>query len=165
MAKKIFKEKQRFNRIEIFGLLLFFIVGLTYRFFEKYVINPNEIDINAVGFIGFILLLSVIFLYFWKLSFDITVTKKSLQYRYGFPFSKKQKIKWEDIEQYQFVETPEAVQLSGWNVQFQNDEQQFSLCGRNGIQIVTKDGKKIFLGSRRLEKLKSKITKFLRDKA
>lgn len=161
MAKKIYKEKQRFNNIEIYGLLLFFIVGLTYRFFDKYIIHSNQMDINAFGFIAFILLLGATFMYFWQLSLDIAVTKKGLQFQYNSLFTKKQKIKWEDIDQIQFEETPQVAQLSGWNVQFQNDEELYSLCGRKGVRIVTKDGTKVFLGSKTLETFKENIKKFL----
>ena len=165
MAKKIFEETQRFRNLEIFGLLLFFILGLSYRFVERYVLSESQFDVNALGMIGFILLLGGVFIYLWKLTLNITITKKGLQYRYKSLFGKNQKIKWKDIDGIQFIETPVATQLSGWNVQFQNDEEQFSMCGRNGIQIVTKDGRKVFLGSKRLAKLKSKIIKFITKKS
>ena len=68
---------------------------------------------------------------------------------------------WEDIEEYRFVESTQPANWSGWNVQFQNEERQVSLCGRNGVQIVTKDGEKLFIGSRKLDVLREKIKNHL----
>ncbi|MCR9287321.1 MAG: hypothetical protein NXI23_08070 [Bacteroidetes bacterium] len=161
MKKLKFKEEQRFSRFEIYALLLFFIIGLTYRFVENLLVNGLQMDSTSVSVIGFIVLLAGSLWYLWNLKLEISVNKKGLKYQFGSWNAEPKRIKWEDIEEYRFVESTQPANWSGWNVQFQNEERQVSLCGRNGVQIVTKDGEKLFIGSRKLDVLREKIKNHL----
>ncbi len=62
---------------------------------------------------------------------------------------------------YEFVETSLLAGLSGGNINFSSQENLYSVCGRNGMVLHTKDGETVFLGSRSLLERKEEIKKYL----
>ena len=99
-----------------------------------------------------LILLGGAFAYFWNIHYSVKINEKGISYQY-FPLHRgKHKIKWEEVKDCQVVKTPVIAALSGWNVHFSNEE-FYSLNGRNGLDVTLKNGEKVFLGAKDVEKL------------
>ena len=160
MAKKIYKEKQRFNGWEVIALIAFFIVGLTYRFISQHWLEPVEAPMSVATYLAFMIPLGVSLWYLVRLQLSVKVTKKSISVRYS-PFSKKtHKIKWKDVEECEFISAAGPANTSGWNVRF-GPEKRFSLRGRQGVHLKTRQGEDILIGTRYPDRLKQAIRQVL----
>lgn len=160
MAKKIFKEKQRFTGWEVIFLLAFFIIGLTYRFVSQHWLSPVADPMSVWTYVAFIIPLVATLWYLIKLRLSIMITEKSITVKYG-PFNfKKHKFKWENVEECEICESGELSRMSGWEVNFDH-EKRFSLIGRKGIHLKTKEGENIFIGTKNLQDLKQAVGQVL----
>ena len=164
MNKVKFKEEQSFRAIGILGLLAVLIIGLSARFadhlFGSTVVEYNNLPILLMSWA----VLIIAFIYFWKIRYTIKVNKKGISYQYFPAHSSKNKIKWEEVDNCEVVRTPLATELSGWNVQFSN-EKNYSLSGRNGLNLTLKNGEQVFLGAKNLDKLQQVIRKFIQKES
>jgi len=152
MAKEIFKEKQRFCDWEVFALLSFFILALTYRFFDQHFIHPVG---NAMSIVGYLLLLLPLIgglVYLASLRMSVKVTDKHISLKYSHWHREKHKIKWDDIEECEVLKPTPTAKWSGWNVSF-NHEKKYTLSGRAGLHLRTKEGEDIIIGARKCNEL------------
>ena len=149
MAKKIFKEQQRFRNWEIIALLAFLMIGLTVRFILQNWAAPVDNPMPFTTYAVFMLPMGAVLWYILSLRLSVRVTEKSIRVKRSSPWQKEShKIKWKDVEEIELVETSPGAQWSGGNITF-NREKKYSLCGRTGVHLTTKDGEEILIGARR----------------
>ncbi len=160
MAHKFFAEKQR---IKDPLLLISFIVLLAYSLFllgREFYFNgvSNAAPIILLGFavlvIGFGLWIII------RLQLKVAVTKKGIDYKMSPLHTKKKRIKWDEVEECKVIETPKVAHMHSGNMKFWY-EKKFTLSGRNGISVITKDGERYFIGTRETADLKRSIIKAL----
>ena len=157
MAKKLFKEKQQYRDRGIITLLVFLIGGMLFKIGREMLYATHPSVLNIVTCTIFIALMGVLLYYLLRLQLNISVSDKSINVKMkSWYTNKKRKIYWDEIESCNIVQTPLATQWHGGNIRFDH-EKTFSFCGRNGVELTTKSGEKYFLGSRRLEELKTAI--------
>ncbi len=160
MSKKIFKEKQRFSGWEVIALLGFFIVGLTYRFISQHWISPIEEPMPVMTYLVFAIPLAAAVWYLVNLKLSVRMTEKSISVQYS-PFGvKKHKIKWEDVEECKILSSNETARTSGWDVNL-NREKRFSLTGRSGLHLRTKNGENVIIGAKNLTGLKQAVAQVM----
>lgn len=160
MSKVKFKEQQTFREPSILGLLALLIVGLSVGLVNQLMANAasnSSLELAPIALI--FIVLGGAFAYYWNVKYTVKVNEKGISYQYFPLHDEAQKIKWEDIESIEIVSTSLATQLSGWNVQFSN-KNVYSLSGRNGLDIELKNGERVFLGARNLNKLQKVIANF-----
>ncbi len=156
MAKKIFKENQRFSGWEVIGLLAFFVVGLTYRFIEQHWISPVSDPMPILAFLAFVIPMVGVIWYLVNVKLSVKVTDKSISFKYS-PFNrKKHKIKWDDVEDCEFLSSIGSCRTSGWDINFDH-EKRFSLSGRSGVHLRTKQGENVLIGAKDMRGLKQAI--------
>lgn len=163
MATKILREEQRCRSLNIFLMLLLFIL-LTVGALVKSFFVQSEGLITSYPFLILVLLAlgGITWFLLYRVKMEINVSKKGLNLRHYPMHPKKLKIKWDEVDDYEFVDTSDAAQWKGWDVHFSTfGEQYYSLCGRTGMRIHTKDGDHIFIGSKKLPKMKDKIERIL----
>lgn len=160
MSKKLFKETQNFhNWALLMGLVISFALVI-YRIIDTILYPPSFLFLNMLVYAVMLVSIIVGFWYMFQLRLKISITEKSIRFRMEPFHSKKKKIYWEEIDTVEIVETPEIAQWHGGNITF-NHEKRFSIYGRNGLHLVTKDGQEYFLGSRRLNELRKVISEVL----
>lgn len=72
-----------------------------------------------------------------------------LKFQY-YPFHrKKQKIYWDEVEQFEVLNLPLSVQLSGWGVHV--CERTYCVAPGTGIRLYLKNGQKIFISCKNPE--------------
>jgi hypothetical protein len=158
MATKLHKEKQYFNDKAVFGLLgLGAAAALGRGIFELF--SNNSSLVHSLGMLAIACLLGAILYGLVQLKLKVTVSEKSIKYKL-YPFhAKAQKIRWEDVEDCCIVKTPKAAEWHGASVRY-NGESRFSLAGRNGLRVKTKDGDKYFIGCSDVDGLQKAMQSF-----
>jgi len=167
MKKTKYQELQGFNRWDAIALLAILIVATSYTL-GKYIFSGQlaAMDPLTLGFIILCLLgMTAAMIYLLSVKMEIVVKGKSIRFQYYPLQAKKHKIKLKDVKDFKVVKTPPAAAYSGWNVRYNTDEEFYSVCGRTGIQLKLKNGKKFFIGCKRPEKLREIMTKVLRSES
>ncbi len=149
--KKRFKEKQYFSDrmtyIFLGSVLIASIIGLVKSAFFQAGSTANMIMCLAIAISCIVGLL-----WFQRLRLNLSINSKRIKYKF-FPLHKKAKrILWEDVESCRIVRTSGISQWYGGNVRFAK-EAWYSLTGRNGLSIRTKDGKHLFIGCNDIDQL------------
>ncbi len=162
MAKK-YKETQTFGCPEVWLLLGGLQLGLTVRFFQ-HLLNGTS---HLFPFWVFALLsapLLGLMVYLWKVRVEVRISTKKIAVRMRSWYrTRRKKIHVADIAELRVVDTPDALQWMGGNISFDHAH-QYSLHGRKGLFIRTKDGEEYFVGVRNiseilplLQKLRKKV--------
>lgn len=163
MAKKILKENQKCRRWEIHGLLAFLVIGLTYRFIAQQIGDYSETTLSFTVYALLVLPILGLLLYLIKMELSVRITDKDIKIKQH-PWSKQERrIKWKDVKDYSIVKVPEIAQWSGWNVNF-NNEENYAINGRKGLHLTTKNDEEIFIGFSNLDKLKEALNQILPNK-
>lgn len=154
MEQVKFKEQQRFRGIEIFGLIAFLGIGITYRFVEQNFINYSE---NATMTIPtFLLLMGLLMIalaYFLSIRLTTRINDKGIRFQYSPWHYEKRKIKWSEIASWEIIDLPREAEYSGWGVQFK-EQNIYSVSGKRGLKLELTDGETVFIGSRKLTALR-----------
>ncbi len=156
--KEKYKETQTFGYPEVWMLIGGLQVGLIIRFVQhwlegSYALFPFE----TLLFLSAPLVVLMVFL--WKLRVEVRVSAKKIAihvrdwYRH-----KRAKIPVAEIEEIELIDTPPAAQWVGGNISFDHAH-QFSLQGRRGLFIRTREGEEYFVGVSNIQQLKPLLRK------
>lgn len=161
MSKLKFKEERKFRNWEFYAIFGLIILGASYRLFEHLY---TQAIINSWIVLGYssIILISGLLIYLFKTVKLVTVvSKKGIKYQL-YPFHlKRQKIKWEDIEDYKIVKLRDNSRWSGWNVNFNSDHRRFGLGESAGLFVNLKSGENVFIGVESDQELKKSMEKLM----
>lgn len=159
MAKKLFKEKQRFRDFPFLILLGALLVLFGYQFVHLLVAGGiPSVFMKGMLCLGTMVLLLGLIWYYWNIKLTVSVSRSGISYKM-LPWQKRKRhIPWEEVKSCEIVQTPKAEQWHGGNITF-NHEKRFSVSGRNGIHITTNSGDELFIGSKRPEELKKAVEK------
>lgn len=155
MATTIYKEKQRFHDWLTIGLLSLASVGLLYSAVSYFWLPEITLFYSLVCLVLAVGLGYVI----WgllNLRSKLTVTNKKIKFQLQGSFETSKKIAWEDVESCTVVQTPRLAKWNRPKVTL-TDEEFYSLDGRNGLMITTKDGKQYFIGCQNVEDLQQAL--------
>ncbi len=162
MAKKIYKEKQRVRANGMILMVIFLMGILLYSFFQSLFEHNWVFTYVEWSSLALLLLLGCFLWYLFRLKLNLAISKQGIHYKMSPWHNKKRKILWEDVHRCEIIKTPKMAQWHGGNITF-NYEKRFSVSGRNGLLVTTKDGQQYFLGSRRLYALKNAVEKALKE--
>ncbi len=158
MSQVIFKEKQCYTKSKV--ILLAIITLLVSAFFiNLFIQTPYDKTAVMLGGVICVGYLAGVTFYLWRLQLKTTISNKKIKFKYSPLHAKKQTIKTDEVEDYQVVKTPLLAKLSGWDVQFNTMEEVYSLSGRTGLELILKDGKHIFIGTKKPIVLKNALDK------
>lgn len=153
MAHKIHhKETQRFRAWEIISLLALLIVLTLYRLYttigqtgveqELFLLKASLILVTLGGLLTFLLSIRLV----------LKVDGNQIKYQYYPLHYRKQKIAWEDVEDYEVVDLPFTAQLNGWALHY--GERIFSANRRAGLRLYLRDGQRLFISCKNPEALR-----------
>ncbi|TXF84707.1 hypothetical protein FUA23_21080 [Neolewinella aurantiaca] len=151
MATKLHKEKQRFNDKVVIALLGVAILALLYGTAYSLIVEPSE-PLKAGMFLLSALAVSGWLYYLVQLRLEVKISDKSIKYQMAPLHTSSRKIKWKEVEECAIVKTPKVAQWHGANLCY-GAESRFSLVGRNGLSLTTKDGRKYFIGCSDVDQL------------
>lgn len=155
MSKIQFKEKQRYDNKVVMGILL--VTGaVSLIAAASILLLAPESTSRAVMLLCVTGVAWVVYWLLSKLELKLTVSKNKVKYKLSWFYTFKNSFRWDDIEHYEVVKTPELAQWSGANITYGN-ERTISLNGRNGLSLTTKNGEHYFLGSKNVGALESTL--------
>lgn len=158
MANKLHKEKQRYTDKMVFGMLgagvLLVLAGVCKAAVSDS-FNPLHFSLLLTVAAG----LSGWMYWLFRLRLSVKITDKSIKYKMAPLHGSSRKIPWSEVEDCTIVQTPKIGQWHGGNLTY-GAESHYSLSGRNGLSVKTRDGRKYFIGCRDVEGLKDALSTF-----
>lgn len=159
MSKTQFKEEQRFRRWEVFALLVVLMISASYHFVELYLSGVYESYFLTLQYALITVIIAGPLAYLLSIRLILKIDEEGIKYQY-FPWHyRKHKIKWEEIEHFEFINTPVLAELSGWAVRLGTWERMFSVSGRTGLSLSLKNGEQLFIGTKHPEELKDALAR------
>jgi hypothetical protein len=154
MANKIYREKQKYSdRINLVVLQLVGIVCLIGLIQESVSVSGSMS--KMITFSCLILLVACTLLLLRRLKLKVDINDKRIKYKLTPLHSKSQKIKWNEVQYCEIVKTSAAAHWHGANLN--HGELKYSLAGRNGLSILTKEGIRYFIGIQDIDSLRDKM--------
>ncbi len=156
MSKALFKEKHCYgNKIVLIALVA--IGLLTSIRALSFLVNGETSHYYDCIFL-FTITLVIICAVWWltRLKLKVAIGDKNIKFKMSPRHVKKRSIPWEEVEKCEIVKTSEAAQWSGRNITFHR-EKRFSLTGRNGLAIKTRNGECYFIGCKNIAKLRQTL--------
>lgn len=147
----LFVEKQRFSQWWIWLLLGSFTFVLGYIFAQEVKNGANFNDLITTGnLIIWLLFLLLTFALFYFSQLKTTITKEGIIISF-FPFLRKKMYGWEDIEK-AYTRTYSPIwEYGGWGIRYGfKNGMAYNISGKEGLQLVLKNGKKILIGSKKV---------------
>lgn len=155
MKKVLFKERQQ-SRSKDEIAIVFFFLALSILALGKEIIYWNGFNIKLLLCVILIAMLSFWLQVLITMKLKVSISEKAIKFKLNSFQSKSQKIKWKHIDELSIVRTPLFTQWHGGNITF-DSSRKFTLSGRNGVSLTTKDGESYFIGSRKLDELENAI--------
>ena len=155
--KILFEEQQRFTQWWIWAMLL---GTIAFAIWSVSIVNFRQ---NLL-LVFFAAVLPIVAFIFWLLAvrLDTKITSESISVRFRFiPFAHK-KILWSEVN------SAEVIVYNPWETGFGlrigfDGGIVYNTHGRNGLQIITKEGKKFLLGTQRPDELKKILADIIRS--
>lgn len=160
MAHKFFTEKQQIKDPLLLSASAALLVYSLFLLGREIVINnfshPIVISLLGVAVLVFAFGMWIVF----RVRLKVDVTKNGINYKMSPLHNKKKKIKWDEVDTCKVIETPKMAHMHSGNMKFWY-EKKFTLSGRNGLALITKEGDRYFIGTRETTELKKSIRKAL----
>ena len=158
MAKKIFKEKNRFDDAIVLLPLVAAVLTLLYGALT-YLWDPVTTPTYALVSLLLASLLTGTVVWLSRLQLQLKVSDKSIKVKLdGAPVSNR-KISWKDVKACKIVEPSDLdywlgrrLYLDGYN--------EYSLTGRGGLFVQTKQGEEYFIGCRNIDEIRVAFNRF-----
>jgi hypothetical protein len=160
MKKKLFKEKQHYQGKDLIVAIIVIMLLLTYQLIDSVFITHQQSWLNNILCLGVIIGLGWWIKSLFQREQKNIVTEKKIICKVDSWYQDKKKISLADIESCAIVKTPVAAQWHGVNIELP-EEQMWSINGRNGLAISTKNGEQIFIGSSRAQEMAQAIKQAL----
>lgn len=151
MKNYLFQEKQRFNDKLLYVLLGLGMAGSLIGFGQALMGHPMGMA-RAAAYLSLILLFGGYGWWLAHLRLKVVVNDQWIKFKMSPFHAKSQKIRWEEVAVCKVVKTPRAALWHGGNIRF-SGEYCYSLTGRNGLAILTKDGRRFFIGCNDVDEL------------
>ena len=163
-----YREEQRFDAL---WLILFLIgIGLVsfipiWKLFYKQIIigePPGNGGLSDKGlillFLGIIVVLIAIYGFIYVCKLTTYIDEKQIVYKF-FPFHRKPlSIQWEEVTSAEVIEYHPMMEYGGWGLRYGAKGVAYSTRGNKGLEIKTKEGKNILIGTREPEELRRFLT-------
>ncbi len=156
MAKKIYKEKQRFNSIEVTLFIVFFMLMTLVKLIRD-ISTHDTSQVEGLVCISLLALGALVLRMLYQSELKLCITDEYIKFKMTPWHANTQKIAWQDIESCEVVRTSNYAQWHGGNIAF-GHQKNFSFSGKNGLHFITNDGTSYFIGSRNLDALELAAT-------
>lgn len=152
--KIFFQETQRFKTWWLWILFLICAAGVVYAYF----IREAPLDDNdSLGvWMAFVLSASLVWL-FTAMRLTTEIRSDGIYVKYA-PFNKGfRKYAWQGLETVRVRKYSALFEYGGWGLRGFGNNRALNVSGNMGIQLSTKRGKKLLIGTRKPEEVKAAI--------
>lgn len=145
-----FTEVQRFRQWWLLIIMLIPALIFSWGIVQQIFLHKpfGDKPMSDEGLISSLLIFIVFFIWFFAfLRLETAVDETGIQYDFkGFPL-KKQLLKWEDIESARAVKYRPLLDYGGWGIRWGFHGKAYNVSGNMGIQIRTRAGANILIGT------------------
>ena len=155
---RIFREEQRFTQVWIIALLVISTIVPLATFIRAYI--NGQTSFQNVMIASSLLIVGCFFIFVFKLTTKID--EQGIHYKFSPIHFSYRLIKWKDMQKVYTRKYNAISEYGGWGCKggiFWKRENgiAFNVAGNDGIQILTKEGKKILIGTQQLIKANQSI--------
>jgi len=158
----LFREKQRFNQIWLW-LLMMTINGIfLYACFlqliqnQKFGSNPmsnNMLIFTFIMIVVFTILLRILYL-------DTLIGENGIYVRFS-PFQRKYKFfDWNAISKAYIRQYKPILEYGGWGIKYGKSGWAYNIQGNSGLQLELNDNTKILIGTQKMKEVKALLNRF-----
>ena len=154
---KVFKEEQRFTQSWLIALLLISVIAPIVMITKEYLEDNSSMTTNEFILTLVAITISLSLIFFFKLT--TRIDEAGIHYQF-FPFHFSLRvIKWSEIDK-AYVRTYDPIgDYGGWGLKggwLWNKKKgtAINVSGDIGIQLELKDGKKILIGTQKMDEAK-----------
>lgn len=148
---KIYKEQNRFRDGVFFGLLLLGVIASVAGFIRTLTSTQPSLSILIAYGVVAIILMGLGYILF-QLRTKLSINEERIKYRLYPLYTHSRRIPWEDVAYCGVIRAPKYGSWFGNGIHF-HGVKWCSLVGRNGLQVIEKDGTQHFIGCRDTENL------------
>ena len=138
MAKKLFKEEQKYHDYGVIALISFLSLALLWRIAAGMF---ETVQMQWSIIVPLVLVFGLVWLVILKMRMKIKISQKYLTLSLNPFMYPKVKLPWEEVKAISFFKLSEVALLSGQNVHFSSSEAHFGMGDKAGMQICTTDGR------------------------
>jgi 4-amino-4-deoxy-L-arabinose transferase-like glycosyltransferase len=166
MSTVLFSEKQGFRQWWLWTLIIGLnavMLGKILKEWDGNIMNePNDSILFQV--INFLVILGVTLL-FLALRLETRITEEAIQVRF-FPFHRKQRTyTWDMIAQAYTRSYHPITEYGGWGMRGIGNNRALNVSGKQGLQLVFTDGRKLLIGSQKTPEIEQVLNKLGKLKA
>jgi hypothetical protein len=159
MAATVYKDRQTYDNPIVFIGLGLAILGLLYLFVRSLVLDPVHWVYPGVC-LGVAGLLGGLWYFLRRLSLRVKVSEKYIKYRVQSALHRrKRRIPWKEVERWSLIKTPVGGVLYP-AATGHGGETFVSLTGRNGLAILTRAGRRYFIGCEDVDALREALVDY-----
>lgn len=154
----VFKEVQHFRQWWVWAILVVTLAAMCAVGVSDYLKGAvGQGELMAMG-IGAGLLLILMF-YFWILRLHTAVNETGIRVKFApFPMAEKQ-FEWSAMSKCYIRQYSPIGEYGGWGLKGTSKNRAYNISGNEGLQIVFNDGRKVLIGTQKLEELTSVLYK------
>jgi hypothetical protein len=163
---RIFKEEQRFNQLWLIILMIISVLVPIAIIIGTYLKDPNSFSSSELIVLLSVIILASGIIFLFKLSSRID--EKGIHYKF-FPFHWSYKIiTWNEIDK-AYIRTYDALsEYGGWGLKGGSlwnkaKGKAINVSGDIGIQLELKNGKKLLIGTQKLEEAKNVLATYSKE--
>jgi hypothetical protein len=149
----LFSEKQRFNQWWLWAIILVACVMPVWQFYWTIIENQVVLS-DPTEYIG-LMIMALILILFLCNRLDTEIRQDGIYIRF-IPFICKQRVyPWESIEKIYTRRYHPIGEFGGWGIRGFGKNRALNVSGNQGLQIVFKDGRRLLIGTRKPDEIKS----------
>lgn len=158
---KLLKEKQRLRRHPIMVLIAILTVTLAVAVITEMTMGWNA-PFSPFVLLGCLVVLVGASIYYYQLRYTLSISEKKIKYQLWPYHLRRQQLSWDEIDSCEIVSAPMESRWSGSDIALDTEEENYTLCGRNGLRITTRDNRQIFLGSKKVREKASDLSRLIK---
>ena len=151
MSDFTYKEKQRLRSILPLTLVGAGTLLAVYQSATSF-LDPGIANWKTVVFAGLALGLGLLLRFLLRIRLKLSINQERIKFKMSPFHDKARKIGWDEVEDCELVKTHPLAPNHGSRIAL-GGERRFTLCGRNGLAIRLKDGRRYFIGCRDVDEL------------
>jgi hypothetical protein len=153
----LFQEEQSFRQPWLWGLMLAIALAVAGGLAAGLAAEPTEAGDALVPAAVVVLVWGLVCLLLYTLKLSVRVDRHSLHVRF-FPLLTRD-LPLEDIARWQACTYRPILDYGGWGIRFSWKGTAYNVSGNCGVRLELTNGKRLLLGSQRVEELEAAITR------
>ena len=164
MGHQLFEEKQQFRQIWLWILLTCISLVLLVQVPITLINSSGEGPMPVSSIVALLLSMGItigLIILMYSLTLRTKISKDAVEITFR-PFINRPKLFfWNDIEK-AFVRKYKPVwEYGGWGIRIRWHGRAYNTSGNMGLQLIMKSGKKILIGTQKVDELKEYLQKYI----